>query len=202
MRLRFLDAPLPQMAYRTLILTSETGVEAAVRLRDAGNVLPDRAICVGDRTAAAAREAGMDAQSAQGDAEALIELVMSAEDTGPYLHLRGREARGDIAPRLAARGRTAESVIVYEQVSEKLTEEAMDTLSGDDPVLIPLFSPRSSLLLAQQGHFQAPLFVIAMSPAVAAAALDLAPARVEVAARTDSLAVLDAIARFISEPAS
>ena len=202
MRLRFLEPDWPEGEFRVLILTSETGVEAALRLREAGRSLPEAALCVGDHTAAVARAAGFAAESAQGDAEALIAKVLAAEETGPFLHLRGREARGDIAPRLAAKGRVAEAVVVYEQVAEPLTDEAVLLLGGGGPVIVPVFSPRSAVLLAEQGPFAARLWVVAISRAAAEAAARLGAERIVTADRPDGAAMLDAIARIISEAAS
>lgn len=198
----FLCPEWPDADYATVILTSETGVEAAVRLRNLGRALPKRAICVGDRTAAAARVAGFDAISAQGDAEALITLILQADDPGPFLHLRGRDARRDIAPRLAAKGRLAHAAIVYQQEAQPLGVPARELLAGKDPVIIPLFSPRSAALLADFGPFSAPLLLAAISPAAAKTAMILAPERLEVAATPDSAGMLDAVAKFIPDPAS
>jgi uroporphyrinogen-III synthase len=192
----------PDLPYSTLILTSETGAEAAALLREKGRALPERAICVGDRTAEAARGLGFDARSAKGDAEVLIALILESDDPGPFLHLRGREARGDVAPRLAAKGRASHAAIVYAQVAQPLKAEARALLSGDDPVIIPLFSPRSAAILADFGPFAAPLLLVAISPAVAEKAAILAPAQLEVADSPDAAGMLAAIARLIADPAS
>lgn len=200
----FLQPDLPVEPCAAVILTSETGVEAALRLRRAGAALPDRALCVGDRTAAAARAAGFDAISAAGDAEALIALILGDGKTrgadAPLVHLRGREARGDIAPRLTAAGVPTRSAIVYAQEEVALSEEARALLDGGAPVLMPIFSPRSAQLLAGQGPFAAPLWIASMSPAVARAAMGLTPERHVTAARPESGAMLDAIGALIADP--
>lgn len=196
----FLLPDWPDGDYSCLILTSETGVEAAVRLREAGRTLPRRAICVGDRTAAVARAAGFDAQSAQGDAEAVIALILGNDDPGPFLHLRGKDARGDIAPRLAAKGRPAVAAVVYDQRAAPLSSEARRLLAGERPVLVPLFSPRSADLLVAQGPFSAPLLVVALSPAVASRAEALGARRVLVAERPDGAAMMEVIATLIRDP--
>lgn len=190
----------PEGPYSCLILTSETGVEAAARLRDLGRVLPVRAICVGDRTAAVARAAGFEAQSAQGDAEALIARILAGDDPGPFLHLRGKDARGDIAPRLAAKGRPAMAAVVYDQRAVPLTEPARRLLAGERAVVVPLFSPRSADLLLAQGPFVAPLRIAVLSPAVAARAEALAPERMVVADRPDAAAMMEAVATLIPDP--
>jgi uroporphyrinogen-III synthase len=199
---RFLAPDWPDAAYAALILTSETGAEAAARLRAQGRALPDRAICVGDRTAQAARAAGFSATSAQGDAEALLAHILASGDPGPFLHLRGRDARGDIAPRLSAQGCPAHAAIVYAQEAQPLTDAARHILAGHDPVVVPLFSPRTAALLAERGPFAAPLLVAAISPAAAVRAEALAPARLVTADRPDAAAMLDAVEWLISHPAS
>lgn len=196
----FLAPDWPDAPYSSLILTSETGVEAAALLRDAGRALPARAICVGDRTAQAAEAAGFAAASAQGDAEALIAMVLEGADDGPFLHLRGRDARGDIAPRLTAKGRPAHAAVVYAQDPLPLTDRARALLAGDAPVVVPLFSPRSADLLAAQGPFTAPLLVAAISPAAAARASALRPDRLETALRPDAAAMMEALALLIHHP--
>lgn len=185
-----------------VILTSETGVEAAASLRRAGHALPERAWCVGDRTAQVAQAAGFSAISAKGDAEALIALILASQDPGPFLHLRGREARGDIAPRLTAQGCPTRSLVVYAQEPRPLAARATTALSGKGPVVVPLFSPRSAALFAEQGPFAAPLWVAAISPATARAAEPLSPARLVTAGHPDGAAMLAAVETLLNDPAS
>lgn len=197
----FLLAPeWPDIDYGCLILTSETGVEAAVHLREAGRVLPLRAVCVGDRTASVAQAAGFNARSAHGDAEALLRLVLGQDDPGPFLHLRGKEARGDIAPRLMAAGRMAHSAVVYEQRATPLSREARTVLSTAAPVIVPLFSPRSADLLVAEGPFRASLRIAALSQAVAEHAEALSPDEMIVAERPDGASMLDAVGTLIAHP--
>ena len=165
----FLTVTLPKEPLQGVILTSQTGAEAAGRLR---TQLPDLAYCVGDRTAQVAREAGFRVQSAQGDAEALLALILR-EKPQALIHLRGREARGDLAQRLSAAGVFTQERVVYAQDAQPLSDEAVAVLSGKAPVLVPLFSPRSAEILgaAWQGlTTHAPLVVVAISQAVAEAA--------------------------------
>lgn len=199
---RMIPAKWPPADYSAVILTSETGAAAAGRLRQEGNTLPLRAICVGDRTAAAARSAGFTPESASGDAEALLARILASDEPGPYLHLRGKDARGDIVPRLLAKGRSAHAAVVYEQAPQELTPQARSLLAGVQPVIVPLFSPRSALLLAQNGPFTAPLWIAAISPAAAARAQQLSPQRLELAASPDAPGMLDALSRLIPEPSA
>lgn len=189
---RFLAPALPDAA--ALVLTSQTGVQAAARL---GAGLPKRAYCVGRRTADAARAAGFDALSADGDADALVALILSAGDRGPFLHLHGRDTRGDVAARLAAAGLPATGAVVYAQEPRPLSPQARALLEGAGPVLVPLFSPRTAQLFAATAPHAAALWIAALSPAVAAALGGLPVARSVVAAHPDAAQLIEAMAPLI-----
>ena len=179
----FCEVDPPEKDWAGVILTSETGAEAAGRMKDR---LPDLAFCVGGRTAEVARRAGFTPRSADGDAEALIALILSAV-IAPLVHLRGREARGDLARRLSAKGIPTTDRVVYAQEPQALTSEAVNLLRGEEPVIAPVFSPRTAEILAMECRriaATAPMTVIAMSAAVAEAARPLG-ARTIVAAHPD-----------------
>ncbi len=189
---------LPKEPLQGVILTSQTGAEAAGRLR---TQLPDLAYCVGDRTAQVAREAGFRVQSAQGDAEALLALILR-EKPQALIHLRGREARGDLAQRLSAAGVFTQERVVYAQDAQPLSDEAVAVLSGKAPVLVPLFSPRSAEILgaAWQGlATHAPLVVVAISQAVAEAAA-FCPTKPVLSAHPDAPSMLDAVLAQLHAP--
>jgi len=159
-----LDPRLPSLdGIKTLIFTSANGVAAYVAAKG-----PVSMTCytVGDATAQAARDAGLRAISAGGDAEALIDRILEDDVPGPMLHLRGAHARGEIAERLSALGCPVSQAIVYTQNAIPLSEEAKDLLQGDAPVILPVFSPRSATLLGN-GPVRAMIYVVAMSDAVA-----------------------------------
>ncbi len=189
---------LPKEPLQGVILTSQTGAEAAGRLR---TQLPDLAYCVGDRTAQVAREAGFRVQSAQGDAEALLALILR-EKPQALIHLRGREARGDLAQRLSAAGVFTQERVVYAQDAQPLSDDAVAVLSGKSPVLVPLFSPRSAEILgaAWQGlTTHAPLVVVAISQAVAEAAA-FCPTKPVLSAHPDAPSMLDAVLAQLHAP--
>lgn len=200
-----LAPPLPEGPFQALILTSETGVRAAMAAY--GPVLPRLAFCVGDRTAAVAQAMGLQARSAQGDAEALVALIAGSGQPGPFLHLRGQDSRGDVAGQLAARGLPVAEVVVYRQEAQPLTMAAQQALAqaaaDGGPVIVPLFSPRTAALFAQMIDAlpvrPVGLWVIAMSAAVAAPVSGLA-ARVVIAARPDATAMADCIGGILSDP--
>ena len=179
---------LPDGDFRAVILTSETGAQAAARLPG----VPRRAWCVGDRTAATARALGFDAQSAAGDADALVAAIVAADESGPLIHLRGRDSRGEVAARLTAAGVLTTEVIVYAQEAQPLTDAAYAVLNGLDPVIVPLFSPRTAQLFAATQP-TAPLFIAALSSAVAAGLGELPCQKVIVAVKPDASALLQAL---------
>lgn len=192
----FMDGAIEEKPYSALILTSETGALSAAR----HGGLPRLAYCVGDRTAATARTLGLTAISADGDATALVALILSSGETGPLLHLRGKDARGDIAATLQRAGLWADEAVTYDQRPEPLTAEARAMLDGAAPVLLPLFSPRTAAILAAQGPFPAPLMVAALSPSVAEAAATLFPVRQAIADAPNADALLTAISTIVDVP--
>lgn len=196
----FLDPQFPDGRFNALVLTSETGARAAGRALGFGQLLPKRAICVGDRTAAVAQDMGFDPVSAGADAEALFLQLLSLRSDAPFLHLRGREARGDLSRRLRDLGIMAEECVVYAQEAQPLSKEAMVVLRGNDPVLIPLFSPRTAELFFENVN-DLPLSpqqtIVAMSDAVASNCRGKGAPVIVVADRPDSAAMLNAIAKVI-----
>ena len=190
-----LSPPLPKRDFAAVVLTSETGVEAARRISAAGVALPKRAFCVGDRTAKAAPAAGFDAISAQGDANALLALLVGQKIAGPLLLLHAEDTVGDVQNRLISAGIETVSAITYRQKPQPLTAEAEAVLQSDTPVILPIFSPRSAHLLAAEIKRiggKAPLWLAALSPAVAEA-FDLPIALIQIAARPDAAAMLAAV---------
>lgn len=197
----FLRPDLPDRPFTSIVLTSETGARAAAALADS---LPHRAFCVGDRTAEVATALGFHAQSAAGDAESLFTLLLAQRDAAPFLHLRGREARGDLVARLNAEGIKAQEAVVYAQEPQPMSPEAIRVLSGGGPVLAPLFSPRSAEVfrralrdLPQSADPAGRVQLAALSPAVAAIFADFPPGNVSIAAAPTQEELFLALDRFI-----
>jgi uroporphyrinogen-III synthase len=172
-----------------VILTSVHAVDAA---RAAGLTgLP--AFCVGDRTAEAAGEVGLLARSAGGDAADLIALLSQARPPGRGLYLRGRHVAADLATELDSAGLDTVAVIAYDQLSRPLSTQARTVLAGREAVILPVFSPRSSRLLAAEVEgTAAPLDLIAIS-AKAAAPWQGTAASITVAAAPDGPSMEHAI---------
>lgn len=174
-----------------VVFTSENAVnELARRSRDRSAT----AWCVGTRTAAAARAAGFTIERGPGDAAGLVAAIRSSGRVGKVLWPRAVHAARDISSELKAAGIETISVIVYDQQSCTPSAEATAALSGRGPVLVPLFSPRSAQLFATAfPDPAAPLFVAAISTAVAEAAAAIPLRRCQIAQRHDAQAMLDAL---------
>ncbi len=194
----FLPAVLPDARYAALIFSSETGVDAYAARRER---IAAMAFCVGDRTAEAAQKLGLRVMSAGGDADAMIALILRHPPDGPLLHLRGKDSRAEVAARLSAEGMQTTEVIVYEQRPNALRPAAQKLLGGTQPVIVPLFSPRSALLFCATAP-RAPLRIAAMSIAVAQAIDPRLNAQVVVAARPAGDAMLAAVGDLLTIPAS
>jgi uroporphyrinogen-III synthase len=181
--------------FSALVLTSPAAVEA---IRRDPQLLPALAYCVGARTAAEARALGLIAQSADGTAEDLLRLVTRAHDRGRVLYLHGQDIRVDLAAALNSAGIETVSALAYRQVPAPLSDSARAALAGDEPLLLPVFSPRSAqILLAEIAgiHVRAPLHFVAISPAAAAPLRQNPACGLTIASTPDAAGVLDAMQR-------
>lgn len=200
----FLVPDLPEMPVRGLIFTSETGVEGFLRLPDAASLAQVPVWCVGDQTARVAREAGLAARSASGDAAALLAAIIAAGDKGPLLHLCGQDTRGDLAARLTGAGISTTVATVYAQQPQPLTPAALALLRGSTPVVVPLFSPRTAAVFAAAAGTiapLAPLWIAAFSPAVAGAVPQQISTRLRISATPDAAAMVNAVVALIAAAA-
>jgi len=195
---RFLPVPTPSAPYGGVIFTSETGVEGAVR----AGIAPQLAYCVGAQTAKAAQSAGFDAISAGGDWRDLTQLIITAQPKAALLFLAAQEAPNHLQNALAKAGLSVERANVYAQDPVPFSASALALLAQDQPVLVPLFSPRSAQVFCAAAHgLKAPLWVAALSDNVAAA-LTLPVQRIITAHRPNSAAMLDAIGALIEKPST
>lgn len=198
---RFYAPYLPAGPFAGLILTSQTGVAAYLRLGDAVQGLPRDVYCVGSRTADAARGAQLRPISIAQDAASLTAQIKALPPQGALLHLRGRETRGDITNQLILAGIETIDAEIYAQEKQDLTDEAQEVLQNIHPVLVPLFSPRTATIftmeLTRTGSVSS-LLVAAMSEDVARDMRRIAT-RIIVAGRPDADAMLDSLAQFLAE---
>tara|TARA_R110002051_G_scaffold38640_4_gene81982 strand:- start:6172 stop:6855 length:684 start_codon:yes stop_codon:yes gene_type:complete len=168
------------------VFTSTNGVAQAERL----GLTRGPAWCVGDRTMRDAAAAGFDATSAKGNVEDLIAMILQQSPQMELAHIRGREARGDVAHRLSAAGIMCADVIAYDQRPVDLSQEAKIAIEGANRTIIPLFSPRAAALLVSQAKIGPSAVLIAMSAAVAK---PLSAHRVEVLDTPSGRAMLAAV---------
>lgn len=198
---RFYAPDLPTGPFAGLILTSQTGVEAYLRLGQAVHALPRDVYCVGSRTADAARGAQLRPILIAQDAASLTAQIKAQPPQGTLLHLRARETRGDITNQLALAGIETVDAVIYAQEKRNLTNDAQSALQDSHPVLVPLFSPRTAFIftmeLTRTGSVS-PLLVAAMSDDVALE-LRAVPSRISVAERPDAGAMLDSLARLLAD---
>jgi uroporphyrinogen-III synthase len=199
MAVEYLLPDLPAGPFAAVIFTSASAVAGAVRLQAE---LPRCAFCVGAATAERARAAGFSAVSADGDADALVEMVRAASPVGRLLYLRGKDTRGEVAERLNSAGIETESLVVYRQTPQPLAPEAQALLRSEGPVLVPLFSPASARLFAAAlpDDARAILYLVALSRAVADAAASVPREALVLARRPDAEAMLDAVATLLDQP--
>lgn len=144
-----------------VIFTSANGVRFA----------PDgqgrRAFCVGPATTTAAREAGWNAVCKGETADALVAALLAKPLSGQTWHLAGRHTRGQVAERLSQSGMQVTRVTLYDQRFTSLTPGACTALTGPDPVLVAVFSPRTATRFAQDCPKNAQPHVLTLSAAVA-----------------------------------
>lgn len=198
---RFFAPPLPVGRYAALILTSQTGVEGYVRLGAATNALPKDVFCVGERTAKAARDAHLYPRAVADDAASLIRQITELRPAGPLLHLRGREARGNIRFLLDTAGIETVETVIYAQEQQALSAAAEAVLRKQNPVLVPLFSPRTAAIfvgeMARMGGIS-PLFLAAMSGEVALEAATIST-QIKTAAKPNAASMIDALVLLLAE---
>ena len=198
MRLRHLSPEIDLAGVDGIIFTSEAAVEAFCRASGERD-LP--AWCVGKRTAEAAVSQGFAARAGGGDAAALATLLGDRQGGRRLLWPHGRDRAVDLPNMLKSAGIETISIETYVQEPLPLTAEATALLAADQPILVPLFSPRSArLFLAAANARKAPLRVAALSPAVAAELGACTGATVRVAAHPDGESMLDCLAATLGLP--
>lgn len=131
------------------------------------------AYCVGPRVTAAAQTAGWNAHQMGGTAEELVAKMHELHPSGPLLHLHGRHTRGDVAKRLTDMGLPVRGQCVYDQRLLGLNRDAQSALNGENPCIVPLFSPRTARQFAAEGKVSCPLHLVLISNAVADELADL-----------------------------
>ncbi|MDU8942503.1 uroporphyrinogen-III synthase [Ovoidimarina sediminis] len=170
-----------------------TSRHAPPRVADAAG---QRAYCVGDATAEAARAAGFTTVSASGTAEDLVRLVARDRPVGPLFYLRGRNVSHDLVQALEGQGRTVAEHVVYDQEERPLDPAIATRAAAAARVIAPLFSPRSADLLARALPADIVPHIVAIS-ARTAAAWTRPAAQCAIAAEPTAAAMLDLTRRVL-----
>lgn len=152
--------PVPDLAgYDAVIVTSQS---AAPFLPD---LMGKPCYVVGEKTAKAVRQKNGEIATVFETAKDLLAGKVVARR---MLVIRGEHAQGDVSKLMNLAGIDTDEVVAYRQVATALSQEARQLLSSEVPVVLPLYSPRSARLLADQLDQVGPnLRAIAMSSAVA-----------------------------------
>ncbi len=183
-----------------LVFTSLNGV-AAVEGRIPEELLGVPVFAIGERTAAAAAEAGFkNLIVGPGQASGLLPLIIGfkGEIAGPIVHISGEDVRTDMAALLNAAGRSAERLTAYRMVAQSgLSHKAASALREGQLDAVLFFSPRSAKLFVtlMQAEGLAAGFdrviAVALSDAVAEPLNRLQWAEIRTAARSDRRAMLE-----------
>ncbi|MEQ9260087.1 MAG: uroporphyrinogen-III synthase [Roseovarius sp.] len=193
--------PLPDLrGYPTLVLTSSHAVAPLAGAIPAEERASKQAYCVGSATAQAARAAGFPAIDGGGDAEHLAARILADHPQPPLFYARGEHVAADLAQTLISAGIETHDVVTYRQLPARLNPAALALLSGNQPFILPLFSPRSARLVFSNAQVAAPLHIAAMSENVAQAVPHGAASRLLIAPEPSFEAMLEAIVALASGP--
>ncbi len=145
--------PLDLAGVQAVLFTSANGVRAFAHTQKRRDL---KAFCVGDATAAAARNAGFGAvESASGDVETLAALVQKRLDPkdGTLIHATGTAVAGDLAGVLGAEGFDVRRVQLYRaDTATKLPDDAAEALRHGRIDVVTFFSPRTAEIFARLVH--------------------------------------------------
>lgn len=160
-----IDFETPDETPDFLIFTSRNGVKraAASQLRSKFG-----ALCVGDATAREATDAGYKAISAAGDVNDLAQLALEQTPNTTFFHVSGAHVAGDLERKLDSINHRYTRVLAYRQVPQRPTLAFKSAIMGSGPVVLPLFSARSALIL-EGIDLNASVKIVAMSKNVTSA---------------------------------
>ena len=178
------------------IFTSSNGVRFAPD--GAGRA----AFCVGPATTHAAKDRGWAAVEAGDTAQAMTRYLTANPSKQRLFHLSGTHTIGDVAGHLQQAGIDAHRVTLYDQVTCDLTATARDALAGEQPALIPLFSPRTARQLFDQTPDLSNVVLLALSTAIADCAPKALRDDVIVSAAPNASAMVEAIEETVDRLAS
>lgn len=179
-------------AFDAAVFTSRAGVAFA----PLGNNRP--AFCVGQATAAAARDAGYSAISADGNADDLVDLILARAPKESLLHIRGEVSQGNVRERLRAGGLTCADVIAYRKSALAPTGAAVAALADAQQIIVPVFSAETGSILATWDIDFSRCHLVAISPAVAKSARGLGVQNISVVTEPNMAEMVAATSRLIA----
>jgi uroporphyrinogen-III synthase len=191
---------LPDESWAAVILTSANAARAVAAHGQRARIVARLAFAVGQRTAAAARDAGfVSVHSADGNQGDLLALIRSrlGDAQAPLLYLVGEDRAGDLVGDLAAAGLNVVTVVAYRAIKAKqFSPEVAAALAQGALDGVLHFSRRSAEAYlecaAGAGLGSAGLapLQLCLSQQVAAPLVAAGAARIRVAARPDEAALL------------
>ena len=140
-----LDADARLDPGEALAFTSANGVRAFAAANPERNA---DVWCVGEQSAAVARDLGFRTVTAAGGDVASLAAAIAARPPGALLHAGGADRAGDLVAALEAKGVAARRIDLYKaRAAEDLPEEALaaiDDARSGAAVWVALFSPRTA----------------------------------------------------------
>ncbi len=159
------DLPMPS-DQEILIVTSGAGAQLAGSMWDLTGF---RAYVVGARAATTLSDQGVTILGQAATAPKLIAQIKQDNPAQPLHYLRGQFVSADIENALNMAGIETHSTVIYRQVTLPVPQKLRAALQGDKPLVLPLFSARSSVILgdasAEHGA-TCDLHLVAISAAV------------------------------------
>jgi len=156
------------------------------------------AYCVGEATAQAARAAGYDIRSANGDAADLTAMILKERPHGSVLHVRGEVSYGNIHDTLITHGIECLTAIVYRKApcppSSEISKFSTPAQSG----IFCLFSAETVSIISDWPIDFSNTHAVAISQNVAKAAHDLNPLSITVATAPNLGEMAAATSRLIA----
>ena len=162
--IEYICKPPDLLDYGGLVFTSVHGVELFKNYNVPKNM---PCFAVGPRTSQAASDTGFLVNTSDGDASALVKMILSYPNSGKLLHVRGEHSRGDVSNSLSQNGRICVSMIAYKQIAKPLNLDVFEYFIEEKPFILPLFSPRTAILLLDQITPAPGSHIVAMSESVA-----------------------------------
>ena len=194
---------------RGLIATSRNGLRALAASGVPPQALRLPVVTVGPATSELARELGFQRViEGPGTASELVGLITAEAELarGPLVHVAGDAVAFDLAGELAARGIEVREVAAYRAVAARaLTPQTAQSIANGSLDAVILMSPRTAAIFtelvgtARLREQARRLICLCLSQGVANALRDLAPARIEIALRPNSEAIVAVVGRVATQ---